>query len=111
MTFTEKLSGVLSKGFEVTRKFAKKAGKETNELAAKGALKIETAQMKSHADKLLAKLGGEVYSKLVDMKETSINRQNPLIDGILIEIKALRSKIEHKEKEYRSIGVKAAVKA
>jgi hypothetical protein len=111
MAFMKKARIILAKGFVATKGLAAKAGKNANDLAAKGALKFEGAQMKSHVDKLLAKLGKEVYYKLVDMDKSTVSRENPLISAILEEIKGINAEIDRKRSEYRAIGAETAAKA
>ena len=111
MTFSEKVQGIFKKGFAASKKLANEAGKKANELGSMGALKIESAQLKSHADKLIAKLGDEVYSALVDMNHATVSRDTVSIREVLNEIKGLRVRIEKKEKEFQSIGLKAEAKA
>jgi hypothetical protein len=111
MNFSEKLHSVVAKGFSASKDLANKAGQKANDLATMGAIKVENSQLKSHVDKLQARLGKEVYYKLVDMNKSTVSRENPLISEILEEIKKLHSKIALKEEEYRAIGNKAVAKA
>lgn len=111
MTFVEKTKSIFNKGVSASKDLAHKAGEKAEELGSMGALKIENAQLKSQADKLIAKLGNEVYANLVDMNHATVSRDTLSIKGILDEIKGLRSRIELKEKEYRSIGGKAKAQA
>lgn len=106
MTFSEKMQGIINKGAAVSRDLAGKAREKTKELGAKGVLKIELFQLETHAEKLIAKLGNEVYSSLVDRNQSTVSRDTPAIRTILDDIEGLRTTIEQKEKEYRSIGGK-----
>jgi hypothetical protein len=110
MAFVKKLQGIIGKGIAASKQLANRVGGKANELAEKGALKIESAQMKSNLSKLLERLGNEVYHKLVDMDKDTVSRENPLMRELLDEIKDLRSRMALKEKEYHAIGEKAAVK-
>jgi hypothetical protein len=71
-----------------------------------GALKLEIAQLQSQAEKLIAKLGSEVYMTLVDRNHATVSRDTPSIRNMLKEIEELRARNELKEKEYHSISVK-----
>jgi hypothetical protein len=111
MTFKKKLQGVLAKGLSVSKALASMAGEEAKYLAAKGALKIEAAQLKYRAGKLISKLGEEVYQKFVNMDKSTVSRENPSISEILDEIKCLQAKIDSKEREYRTLVEDAIAKA
>jgi hypothetical protein len=111
MAVTKRLHSAFIKGLAATRDLADRAGKKLNDTATKGALRLEGAQLKSRANKLHAKLGKEVYLRLVDMNKSTVSRENSLISELLDEIKGLRSKIELKEEEYRAIGETVAAKA
>ena len=106
MTFSEKMQGIINKGAAVSRDLAFKARDKSRELGAKGVLKVEIFQLETHAEKLIAKLGNEVYASLMDRNQATVGKDSPAIKGILDEIEALRTQIEQKEKDYRSIGGK-----
>ena len=111
MTFTKKIGGIFAKGLATTKVLTKKAGEKAGNLATKGAIKIESAQIKFEEGKLLERLGKDVYSRLMDMNESKVGRDDPQISGSLDAIKLLRSKIELKDKEYHAVGENAAAKA
>ena len=111
MTFTKKIGGIFSKGLATTRNLTKKAGEKAGNLATKGAIKFESAQIKSEEGKLLERLGKDVYSRLMDMNESEVRRDDPRLSVSLDEIKRLRSEIELKDKEYRAVGDNAVAKA
>jgi hypothetical protein len=104
MTFAEKMKDMIDKGVAASRDLAKKAGEKARELGAKGVLKLEIAQLESHAEKLVAKLGAEVYAALAEKNAATVGRADPAISSILKEIEGLRSSIEKKEKEFAAIG-------
>jgi hypothetical protein len=104
MTFGEKMHGIIDKGMAASRDLASRAGEKAKDLGAKGLVKMEIMQLESHAEKLVARLGTEVYMTLVDRNQPTVNRDSPVIQGMLKEIEGLRGRIELKEKEYRSIG-------
>jgi hypothetical protein len=106
MTFAEKMQGIINKGVAASKDLASKAGEKAKDLGAMGMLKLEIIQLESHAEKLIAKLGNEVYRTLVEMNHATVSRETPSIRDMLKEIEGLRDKIEAKEKEYRSIGGK-----
>jgi len=104
MTFAEKMKDMIDKGVAASRDLAKKAGEKAKELGAKGVLKLEIVQLESHAEKLVAKLGAEVYASMVDRNVQTVSRDTAAINSILKEIEGLRTSIEKKEKEYAAIG-------
>jgi two-component SAPR family response regulator len=106
MTFAEKMQDIINKGVAATKDLASKAGEKAKDLGAKGMVKVEIMQLESHAEKVIARLGNEVYRALVEKNGTSVSRDTPLISDMLKEIEDLRAKIEVKEKEYHSIGGK-----
>ena len=106
MTFAEKMQGIINKGVAASRDLANRASEKAKDLGAMGVLKLEILQLQSHAEKLIAKLGNEVYATLVDAKHTTVSRDTPSIRDTLKEIEDLRLRIEQKEKEYHSIGGK-----
>ena len=106
MTFSEKMQGIINKGVAASRDLAYRASEKAKDLSAMGIVKLDIMQLQSHAEKLIAKLGNEVYRMLVDAKQTTVSRDSPLIRDTLKEIEDLRMKIELKEKEYHAIGGK-----
>jgi two-component SAPR family response regulator len=89
-----------------TKDLASKAGEKAKDLGAMGMVKLEIMQLESHAEKVIARLGNEVYRALVEKNGNSVSRDTPLISDMLKEIEGLRARIELKEKEYHSIGGK-----
>ena len=104
MSFSERMKEMIDKGLVASRDFAKKAGEKAKELGEKGLLKIDIAQLESQAEKLIAKLGAEVYASMVDRNVETVSRDTAAISSILKEIEGLRATIEKKEKEYAAIG-------
>jgi len=104
MSFSERMKEMIDRGLVASRDFAKKAGEKAKELGEKGLLKIDIAQLESQAEKLIAKLGAEVYASMVDRNVETVSRDTAAISSILKEIEGLRATIEKKEKEYAAIG-------
>jgi hypothetical protein len=103
MTFAEKMKDMIDKGVVASRDLAKKASEKAKELGAKGVLKLEIVQLESQAEKLVAKLGAEVYASLVERKAASVSGGDPAIAGAVKEIERLRTEIDKKEKEFAEI--------
>jgi hypothetical protein len=106
MTFAEKMHGIIDKGVAASKVLANRAGEKAKDLGAMGVLKLEILGLESQAEKIIARLGTEVYMTLVERNQDSVSRDNPLIQGMIKEIEGLRGRIEAKEKKYRSIGGK-----
>jgi hypothetical protein len=104
MTFAEKMKDMIDKGVVASRDLAKKASEKAKELGAKGVLKLEIAQLEAQAEKLVAKLGAEVYTSLVERKAASVSRDDAAVAAAVKEIESLRAAIEKKEKEFAAIG-------
>ncbi len=106
MTFAERMQEMIEKGVAASKDLAQKAGGKARELGAKGQLKVEMLAMQSQAQKLIAKLGHEVYVTLVDKGEQTISKDSPTIRDALQKIESLRDSIEAKQKEFDAIGGK-----
>jgi hypothetical protein len=106
MTFGSKMQGIVDKSLAVSKNLASRAKGKARDYSAMGALKIEIMQMKSEEAKLVAKLGNEVYSMLVDKSRATVSRATPSIHAMLKKIEGLRVRNESKEKEYHSIAGK-----
>ena len=104
MSFSERMRDMIDKGLDASRDFAKKAGEKAKELGEKGVLKLEIAQLESRAEKLVAKLGAEVYAGMVDRNQQTVSRDDAAVSSMLRQIEELRGTIEGKEKEYTTIG-------
>ena len=101
MSFAERMKDMIDKGLVASRDFAKKAGEKAKELGEKGVLKLEIAQLESRAEKLVAKLGAEVYASMVDRNVATVSRDTAAISSILKEIEGLRASIEKQGKGVR----------
>ena len=109
MTFGDKMQVIINRGVAATRDLAHKTGEKAKELGAKGVLKVEIMQLQSHAERLIAKLGNEVYRAFVEKDQPTLSRDAPSIRDVLKQIEGLRKEIELREKEYHSIGGKDAL--
>lgn len=106
MTFGSKMQGIIDKSLAASKSLASKARGKAKDYSAMGALKIEIMQLKSEEAKLIARLGNEVYSMLVDKSHATVSRSTPSINATLKKIEGLRLRNESKEKEYHSIAGK-----
>jgi hypothetical protein len=111
MKFTERVGGVFKSGFAMSKDIAHKAGKKATELGSKGAIKIESVQLKSEMENVTAKLGDKVYSSLMDKNLTAVNCDTPGVGELINEITKLRKRLAAKDKEYLAVGANAEAKA
>jgi hypothetical protein len=103
MTFADKMKDMVDKGLAASRDLAKKASEKAKELGTKGVIKLEIVQLESQAEKLVEKLGAEVYASFVERGAASVTRDDAAIAGVLKEIEGLRAHIDRKEKEYAAV--------
>ena len=111
MKFTERVGGVFKSGFSMSKDIAHKAGKKAAELGSKGAIKIESAQLKSEVENVKAKLGEEVYSSLVEKNLAAVTRDTPGVGELIGEITKLQNRLATKDKEYLAVGATGEAKA
>ena len=104
MTFGEKMRDLVEQGMTVSKDIVSKAGAKAQDLGEKGVLKFEVMQLEGQAQKLLARLGTEVYSLLADDGSDSVSREEPVIKGLLAEIASVRDSIEKRESELKNSG-------
>jgi hypothetical protein len=90
-----------SKGFEAGKDFLGKAGEKAQNLGEKGILVLEIKQLNAQAEKLLAKLGNEVYARFAEQGDTSISSGDAAIKSILAELAVIKEGIDKREKNLR----------
>jgi hypothetical protein len=120
MSFSERMKLLLDQSFQVSKELAVKAGVKAQDLGEKsvelmnkaadkaqdlgerGVLMLEIKQLEGQAQKLIARLGSEVYKALVEQGEQSLSPDTPAVKAILNEIASIRESIEKREAEYQS---------
>ncbi|AEJ19203.1 hypothetical protein [Gracilinema caldarium] len=102
MSFGDKLKGYFGKGMETTRDLMAKAGAKAQDLGEKGVLKLEIAQLQGQVQKLLGRLGSEVYTAFVDKGIDTISFSDPEIKALIDQIADLKKSIEKRENELRN---------
>ncbi len=88
------------------RKIVNKGVADAEDLGTRGVMKLEIMQLQARAEKLMAKIGNEVYSSLVDKDRLTLSRDTPSIRDILTDVQMLRERKDVKEKEYRAFAGK-----
>jgi hypothetical protein len=99
-----KFSRMTAAGMEKIKSFARKTERKAKDLSSQGVLKIEISQLSYQRDKLISKLGEEVYSSFVTLDHATVKRETTAIRGILDEIAQIKAAIESKERECEAIG-------
>ncbi len=101
MTFSERMKDLLDQGVAASKEFAIKAGAKAQDLGERGILMLEIKQLEGQAEKLIARIGNEVYKTFVERDENTLTRDDPEIKGILTELARVRETIEQKETELK----------
>ena len=102
MTFSERMKELLDQGVIASREFAVKAGAKAQDLGERGILMLEIKQLENQAQKLLSRMGNEVYRIFVERDQPSIDRDAPELKSILMEIAAIREAIEKKDGDLKT---------
>jgi hypothetical protein len=89
------------KGYKASKELLQKAGAKAQELGETAVLKLEIKQLEGQAEKLLGRLGVEVYGVLVE-QETGITAETPAVKAILTELAQVKEDIEKRERELQT---------
>ena len=101
MTFIERMKELLDQGVAFSKEFAVKAGAKAQDLGERGVIMLDIRQLESQAQKLIGRLGTEVYQAFTDKGEENLSADNAQIKPMLSEIASLREAIEKKEAELK----------
>ncbi|MCL2129481.1 MAG: hypothetical protein FWH35_03905 [Treponema sp.] len=101
MDFTERMKELLDQGVSASKEFAVKAGAKAQDLGERGVLMFEIKQLEGQAQKLIGRLGTEVYQTFTERGEETLSRESTPIKAILSEIAAAKQSIEQKEAELK----------
>jgi hypothetical protein len=94
----EKAQAWGEKGYQASKEFAVKAGAKAQELGERGVLVLETKQLEWQAQKLLTRLGTEVYNSFDDGADT-VSKDSPALKALLGELASVREAIEKREQD------------
>ena len=97
MAFNDKMKELLDQGVAASKELAVKAGAKAQDLGERGVLMLEIRQLEAQIQKLVGRLGAEVYRIFVDQKEENLSAENVTIKTILSEISSAREIMESKE--------------
>ena len=101
MAFSERMKELLDQGVAASKEFAVKAGAKAQDLGERGVLMVEIKQLESQAQKLIGRLGAEVYQSFTERGESTLSPESTPIKTILSEIATIRESIEKKEAELK----------
>jgi hypothetical protein len=99
MTFIERMKELLDQGVAVSKDFAVKAGAKAQDLGERGVMMVEIRQLEGQAQKLLGRLGAEVYQAFTEKGDESVSANDVAIKPLLSGIASARESIEKKEAE------------
>ena len=124
MALSDKMKGLLDQGVEVSKKIAVKAGTKAQDLGEKGykaskklvnkagekaqdfgeqgMLRLEVKQLEGQKNKLITKLGQEVYKAFIEQERKSISVDSPIIKPVLSEIVSILEIIEKRETDIKN---------
>jgi hypothetical protein len=108
MKFSERMQDLITKGIESSRDIASRARAQAQTWGELGVLRIEIMQLRSQAEKLVARLGAEVYHEFVEMGQAGVQADAPAVQSILANIAEIESAIGKKETRFREVGGKDA---
>jgi flagellar capping protein FliD len=95
MGFRERMEEIINQGVSSSRELLDKAKEKAKDLGERGIIKYELMQLEKQAEKQLARLGGQVYEKLVSKKQATVSRE--AMKDLLTDISDLKQRIEEKE--------------
>ena len=101
MAFSDRMKEMLDQGVAASKELAAKAGAKAQDLGERGVLMLEVKQLEGQAQKLIGRLGTEVYNAFVERGEETLTKNSPPIDAILSEIASARESIEKKEEDLK----------
>ncbi|MDR0785941.1 MAG: hypothetical protein LBE74_08720 [Treponema sp.] len=88
-----------AKSIAASKEFIDKAGDKVQDLGAKGKLLFEVKQLENKAEKLMEKLGAEVYKALAEQKLANVSQTTPGVKEVFTELDEVRKEIDKKEEK------------
>jgi hypothetical protein len=90
------------KGYQASREFINKAGVKAQDLGERGVLMVEIRQLEGKAQKLLERLGSEVYTAFSERGAETVSASDAGIKPLLEELASIRESMEKREAELQS---------
>ncbi len=106
MNFSDRMQEFITKGIAASKEFVTKAGEQAQTWGEMGVLKVEIIQLRSQAEKQIARLGAEVYAALAERGEPAVSLGNPTIRDAIGRIKEIETLIDDKEARFKKLGGK-----
>lgn len=100
----EKAQEWSEKSYHASKDFLAKAGAKAQDLGERGVLMLEIKQLEGQAQKLLGRLGNEVYAAFTEREEKSFSMDSPDLNPILTEIDHIKKEIEKREQNLKNRG-------
>ena len=101
MAFSDRMKKLVDQGVAASKDFAAKAGAKAQDLGERGVLMVEIKQLEGQAQKLMGRLGAEVYHAFTEQGEETLSRESAPVKKLLADISAARDSIEQKEAELK----------
>ncbi len=96
MSFLDSMEKTLNDGLDGTYDLYLKARDKASELGEKGITRMELRQLEGRAEKLMTKLGSEVYQHLVTEDQKTVSKGTEGVKDILEEIQRIQELVEQK---------------
>jgi hypothetical protein len=97
MAFSDRMKELLDQGWAASKELALKAGVKAQDLGERGILMLEIKQLEGQAQKLLSKLGNEVYKASAEYGQTEVSIDTPEFKSVMDEITSVKNALEKKE--------------
>ena len=101
MSFSERMKDMLDQGVATSKNLASKAGAKAQDLGERGVLMVEIRQLEGQAQKLIGRLGAEVYQTFTERGEQTLSADSVPVKTLLSDIAAVKESIEKKEAELK----------
>jgi hypothetical protein len=87
------------KGYRASKDLAARAGAKAQELGERGVLMVEIKKLEGQTQKLVGRLGAEVYHAFIEKGAKTVSVDTPAVKTILSELAEIRETLEKKEEE------------
>jgi hypothetical protein len=99
MAFSDRFKDMFEQGIAASKDFAVKAGAKAQDLGERGVLILEIKQLEGRAQKLVSRLGAEVYRIFAELGGKTASANDPVIKSLLDELASAKEAIEKREQE------------
>jgi hypothetical protein len=99
MAFSDRLKDMFEQGLAASKDFAVKAGAKAQDLGERGVLVLEIKQLEGQAQKLVSRLGAEVYRIFAEQGEKIMSADDPVVKSLLNELSLIKGAVEKREQE------------